>query len=110
MDENENIVIPNIMNEEEAVSENSLRPKNLQEYIGQNKVKESMKVYIEAAKKRGKSLDHVLLYGPPGLGKTTLSNIIATEMNANIRITSGPAIEKPGDLAAFSTLTNPFLR
>lgn len=103
MDENENIVIPNIMNEEEAVSENSLRPKNLQEYIGQNKVKESMKVYIEAAKKRGKSLDHVLLYGPPGLGKTTLSNIIATEMNANIRITSGPAIEKPGDLAALLT-------
>ncbi len=91
------------MNEEEAVSENSLRPKNLQEYIGQNKVKESMKVYIEAAKKRGKSLDHVLLYGPPGLGKTTLSNIIATEMNANIRITSGPAIEKPGDLAALLT-------
>lgn len=103
MDENENIVIPNIMNEEEAVSENSLRPKNLQEYIGQNKVKESMKVYIEAAKKRGKPLDHVLLYGPPGLGKTTLSNIIATEMNANIRITSGPAIEKPGDLAALLT-------
>lgn len=91
------------MNEEEAVSENSLRPKNLQEYIGQNKVKESMKVYIEAAKKRGKPLDHVLLYGPPGLGKTTLSNIIATEMNANIRITSGPAIEKPGDLAALLT-------
>ena len=108
MDENENIVIPNIMNEEEAVSENSLRPKNLQEYIGQNKVKESMKVYIEAAKKRGKSLDHVLLYGPPGLGKTTLSNIIATEMNANIRITSGPAIEKPGDLAALLTNLSEF--
>ena len=99
----ENIVIPNIIDDEEAVSETSLRPKTLSEYIGQDKVKESMKVYIEAAKKRGKPLDHVLLYGPPGLGKTTLSNIIATEMNSNIRITSGPAIEKPGDLAALLT-------
>ena len=99
----ENIVIPNIIDDEEAISETSLRPRNLSEYIGQDKVKESMKVYIEAAKKRGKPLDHVLLYGPPGLGKTTLSNIIATEMNSNIRITSGPAIEKPGDLAALLT-------
>ena len=99
----ENIVIPNLINDEEKVEENSLRPKNLREYIGQDKVKEGMKIYIEAAKKRGEPLDHVLLYGPPGLGKTTLSNIIASEMNSNIRITSGPAIEKPGDLAALLT-------
>ena len=81
----------------------SLRPKTLAEYIGQQKVKENLKIYIEAAKKRGDSLDHVLLYGPPGLGKTTLSAIIAHEMGVNIRITSGPAIEKPGDLAALLT-------
>ncbi len=103
MEENENILIPSVANEAEENMENSLRPKNLSEYIGQTKVKENMKVYIEAAKKRGEPLDHVLLYGPPGLGKTTLSNIIATEMNSNIRITSGPAIEKPGDLAALLT-------
>ena len=81
----------------------SLRPKTLSEYIGQNKVKENLSVFIEAAKKRGEPLDHVLLYGPPGLGKTTLSAIIAHEMGVNIRITSGPAIEKPGDLAALLT-------
>lgn len=81
----------------------SLRPKTLSEYIGQDKVKENMSIYIEAAKKRGEPLDHVLLYGPPGLGKTTLSAIIAHEMGVNIRITSGPAIEKPGDLAALLT-------
>lgn len=102
MDE-ENLLVPTIHDEDEAVNENCLRPKTLNEYIGQTKVKENMKVYIEAAKKRGEALDHVLLYGPPGLGKTTLSNIIASEMNANIRITSGPAIEKPGDLAALLT-------
>ena len=75
----------------------------MEEYVGQEKIKENLKIYIEAAKKRGEPLDHVLLYGPPGLGKTTLSNIIANEMNSNIRITSGPAIEKPGDLAALLT-------
>lgn len=81
----------------------SLRPKTLSEYIGQDKVKENLRIFIEAAKKRGEPLDHVLLYGPPGLGKTTLSAIIAHEMGVNIRITSGPAIEKPGDLAALLT-------
>lgn len=99
----ENLLVPSIADENESKFENSLRPKTLDEYIGQEKVKENMKIYIEAAKKRGEPLDHVLLYGPPGLGKTTLSNIIATEMNSNIRITSGPAIEKPGDLAALLT-------
>lgn len=101
--EDESLLIPNLQNNEEETAEFSLRPKTLKEYIGQTKVKENMKIYIEAAKKRGEPLDHVLLYGPPGLGKTTLANIIATEMNSNIRITSGPAIEKPGDLAALLT-------
>ena len=101
--ENDNLLVPNLQNNDEETSECSLRPKTLNEYIGQTKVKENMKIYIEAAKKRGEPLDHVLLYGTPGLGKTTLANIIATEMNSNIRITSGPAIEKPGDLAALLT-------
>ena len=107
MDE-ENLINPELINEEENRLENSLRPKTLSEYIGQTKVKENMKIYIEAAKKRGEPLDHVLLYGPPGLGKTTLSNIISNEMNSNIKITSGPAIEKPGDLAALLTNLSEF--
>jgi len=88
---------------EDAEAEISLRPKAFDEYIGQEKVKEMLKVYIEAAKGRGDSLDHTLLYGPPGLGKTTLSGIIASEMGVNFRVTSGPAIEKQGDLAAILT-------
>lgn len=87
-------------------AEVSLRPRRMEEYIGQDKAKENLNVYIEAAKMRGDSLDHVLLYGPPGLGKTTLSGIIAAEMGVNLRVTSGPAIEKQGDLAALLTNLN----
>jgi len=87
----------------DAETEVSLRPRHLDEYIGQEKVKENLKISMDAAKMRGESLDHVLLYGPPGLGKTTLSGIIAAEMGVNLRITSGPAIEKQGDLAALLT-------
>ena len=97
------IVSPEVEQREEVEMEQSLRPRNFSEYVGQTKVKENLEVYITAAKQRGQSLDHVLLYGPPGLGKTTLSSIIASEMGVNIKVTSGPAISKVGDLAAILT-------
>ena len=93
-------IIQTELMEEDYKVENSLRPKLLCDYIGQKKAKENLKVYIDAAKQREESLDHVLFYGPPGLGKTTLAGIIANEMDVDIKITSGPAIEKPGELAA----------
>ena len=103
----ENRMIAPEYSPEDAEVENPLRPRFLSEYIGQEKVKENLSVFIEAAKHRREPLDHVLLYGPPGLGKTTLAGIIANELNVNLRITSGPAIEKPGDLAALLTNLNP---
>jgi len=99
MDLNKRIVSPERI-DEELQADTSIRPQSLNEYVGQTKIKENLRIYIEAAKKRGDVLDHVIFYGPPGLGKTTLANIIAREMGVNIKATSGPAVERPGDLVA----------
>ena len=103
MFEDENRIITSSMQNEDVDIENNLRPKSLDDYLGQNKAKELLKIFIEAAKARNEQLDHVLLYGPPGLGKTTLAHIIAYEMGVSINSTSGPILEKPGDLAAILT-------
>ena len=104
--QDEDRIITSTMKNEGIDVENSLRPKSLDDYLGQEKAKEQLKIFIEAAKSRNEQLDHVLLYGPPGLGKTTLASIIANEMSVNLRITSGPAIERAGDLAAILTNLN----
>ena len=101
--EDEDRIITSNMQNEDVDIENNLRPKFLADYLGQEKATEQLSIFIEAAKSRNEPLDHVLLYGPPGLGKTTLAGIIASEMGVNLRITSGPAIERAGDLAAILT-------
>ena len=96
-------IVSGNINDEDSYSEGGLRPRKLSDYVGQDKVKDNLVIGMDAAKQRGEPLDHVLLYGPPGLGKTTLASIIAAEMQSNIRITAGPAVERPGDMASLLT-------